>query len=180
MFFLFFTSFCIFVIHYHILDRTDHDCNTSVPHSQKVLRSHLLTARTFLYGVGMFSLCLRWFSSGVLIFCSGIDQILSGKSAKNVSFYSYVGMLRFPVVSWLLRVGLTQPCCSMFSLRMQPRRGRQVVMWPVSAAERSARRQRDEMLAGRSHYRQRTRVVIWSKQKRKKRQACHPFNRHIF
>lgn len=35
-----------------------------------------------------------------------------------------------------------------------PRRDRQVVMWPRSAAERSARRQRDEMLlAGRSHYR---------------------------
>lgn len=55
-----------------------------------------------------------------------------------------------------------------------PLRGRRVVVRPKSAAERSARRQRDDevLLAGRSHYR--THVVICSKQKRKKRETCRP------
>lgn len=44
-------------------------------------------------------------------------------------------------------------CYTRADVALVPRRDGQVVMWPRSAAERSARRQRDALLlAGRSHY----------------------------
>lgn len=104
-------------------------------------------------------------------------------SVTNVCFYSEVFTFQLPVSSWLPRGVLCYPCgCSP---RAPARQAGSDVAAVRGGAICATTKRRD--VVSREIPLPRTHVVIWSKQKRKKRQACHPKkkttttkNRHIF